>query len=112
MSQGPIEFASAVPRDELGHTEFGGGPGLIQGGPEDGQVVHEPTASEVRGMVVRAEAPWKTDDVTGMLTRDGEAVPYDRATGLDIDPVWVEDGQAGKPVDAPPRTGDPRSAEL
>jgi hypothetical protein len=108
---GPIEFASDRPVDDKGPTEYGGRAGLIQTSIDGNGRVHEPSPSEVRGMIVRGEAPLKVDDATGMLTKDETAQPYDRLTGDEIDPVWYEDAGA-RPVEAPPRTGDPKAAEL
>lgn len=111
MSSGPIEFASDPPVDDKGPTEYGGRAGLVQSSIDGNGLVHEPTASEVRGMVTRADPGYMIDPVTGFAVPDPGALPADRATGLEIDPAWVEDAGAS-PVDAPPRTGDPRSAEL
>lgn len=108
---GPIEFASDGPVDEKGPTEYGGRAGLVQTSVDGNGFVHEPAGGEVLGMVVRADPGYLIDPVTGFATVDASAAPVDAATGLEIDPAWVEDA-GGKPVDAPPRTGDPRSAEL
>lgn len=48
MSSGPIEFLGETGDQSMPPSEYGGDSGLIQPDP------HEPTASEVRGMVARA----------------------------------------------------------
>lgn len=111
MSNGPIEFASDGPRDEKGPTEYGGRAGLIQGGAAPGEV-HELTGPEKRGIIVRADPATKVDPLTGFVVADEAGVAVDPVTGLPVDPVWNEDGATGKPVDAPPRTGEPTAGEL
>lgn len=111
MTEGPIQFASDGPKDRKGPTEFGGRAGLIQGGVEPGEV-HELTASEMRGIIVRAEPARVVDPVSGLYTLDESLAATDPLTDREVDPAWNEDGANAKPVDAPPRTGDPRAAEL
>lgn len=111
MSLGPIEFASGGPVDDKGPTEFGGRAGLVQTSEDGNGLVHEPTASEVRGLVVRSDPSMLIDPVTGNPAPDPGGDAVDPVTGIPIDPSWVVDA-GERPVDAPPRTGDPRSAEL
>lgn len=108
MSAGPIEFASDGPVDEKGPTEYGGRAGLIDGA----DVGRELTGSEKRGIIVRGRAVEVVDPVTGLAAVDEGAMAIDHATGLVVDPEWNQDGNVVKPVDAPPRTGDPSAAEL
>lgn len=111
MTNGPIEFASDGPVDDKGPTEYGGRAGLIQNSVDGNGLVHEPTASEVRGMVTRADPEVMIDPVTGFAVPDAGAMPVDRHTGQPIDPAWVTDA-GERPVEAPPRTGDARASEL
>lgn len=111
MAKGPIEFASDGPVDDKGPTEYGGRAGLIQSSIDGNGQVHEPSPSEVRGMVTRADPEYMIDPVTGFAVPDEGALPYDRETGLEIQPEWVVDA-GERPVEAPPRTGDPKAAEL
>lgn len=111
MTNGPIEFASDGPVDDKGPTEYGGRAGLIQTSIDGNGLVHKPAGSEVLGMVVRSDPGLMIDPVTGFAVPDPGALPVDSATGLEVDPSWIEDA-GGAPVEAPPRTGDPRAAEL
>jgi hypothetical protein len=110
MSEGPIEFASDGPRDTKGPTEWGGRAGLIQGGVAAGEV-HELTAAEKRGIMVRAKAVMVPDPVTGFLKPD-VASAVDPVTGIAVDPAWNLDGTVDAPVDAPQMTGGPEDAEV
>lgn len=110
MTNGPIEWASDEEKRDDRHTEFGGGPGIVQVGQD--RMIHEPTGSEKRGMLVRAQPVTELDPATGLVTVDESAPPVDYVTGAIVDPAWNEDGRTTKPVEAPPRTGDPKSAEL
>lgn len=107
MADGPIVFASDVDMDKKGPTEFGGRAGLIQGGVSAGEV-HEVSASEARGILVRAEGARVPDPLTGLMKYDEGASAVDPKTGHIVDPVWNEDGSTGAaPVDVPPKTAPP-----
>lgn len=113
MSTGPIEFAQDRQVDTKGPTEYGGVAGLIQPAIVDGVAGHaELTGSEKRGLIVRGRGVEVVDPLTGLVTVDEAAVAVDPVTGLPVDPAWNEDGTTGKPVDAPPRTGEPTSGTL
>lgn len=102
---GPIDFASDGPRDAKGPTEFGGRAGLIQR-VEDGHV--EMSATEKRGVLVRAEPAKVVDELTGLYEFDEAATAIDPVSGRGVDPEWNEDGSTGSaPVDAPPKTENP-----
>lgn len=108
---GPIEFASDGPRDDKGPTEFGGLAGLIQEGPA-GEHLASLTGAEKRGLMVRAVPVMAVDPLTGLEKVDETANAVDPQTGLIVDPAWNEDGATTAPVEAPPRTGDPKSGTL
>lgn len=112
MTDGPIEFVSGKERDTKGPTEFGGQAGLLAPETVSGQPGHEMTGSEKRGVLVRSRAATKVNALTGLVEPDESALAEDPATGRTVDPAWNEDGATGKPVDVPPRTGDPRSGTL
>jgi hypothetical protein len=116
MSEIPIEFAGDRPRDLKGPTEYGGGAGLIEDGSvvgADGTVYeHIMTGSEMRGVLVRGEAPVIP---TGNFQKDGvELVEFDEGadavdpvTGRIVDPAWNEDGRTARGVESPPPTENP-----
>lgn len=111
MTNGPIEFASDGPVDDKGPTEYGGRAGLVQSSVDGNGFVHVPAGGEVLGMVVRSDPALMIDPVTGFAVPDPSGMPVDRETGIEVDPSWVTDA-GERPVEAPPRTGDPRAAEL
>lgn len=108
MSQGPIEFASDPVVDDKGPTEFGGTAGLIQ----DASRRDELTVSEKRGLIVRGEAVMVEDVETGLLSVDESALAVDPVSGLVVDDDANQDGAVVRPVDAPPRTGNPDAATI
>jgi hypothetical protein len=99
---GPIEFIADVESDRKGPTEFGGDAGLIVLGP-NGE--HVPTASERRGVLVRAVGAVKVDALTGRTVDDPAGLAVDPLTGLGVEDEWNLSGSGGvKPVDVPPPT--------
>lgn len=106
VSNGPIEFARDPVVDDKGPTEYGGRAGLIQGGVGVGEE-HVVTASEARGLIVRGVGAVKVDPVTGLKVVDETALAVDPATGLEVGVEVNFDGAVEKPVEAPPKTGNP-----
>ena len=108
---GPIEFIRDRVSDRKGPTEFGGDAGLIVVGPGAVEGVggfvatHELSASEQRGLMVRAVGAVRTDALTGAVVDDPAGMAVDPLTGLGVDDEWNLSGSAGvKPVDVPPPT--------
>lgn len=103
MSTGPIEFASAEPRDDKPPTEYGGMAGLIQDHPD---VVL--SGGDKRGLIVRGRAVVTVDPVTGLVTVDEAATAVDPVTGREVE---SDDGSVVAPVE-PLKTGEPQSGVL
>ena len=108
---GPIEFVrDRVGGDKKGPTEFGGDAGLVQVGGRispGGNVsaFHEPSASERRGVLVRAVGAVKVDPlVAGGVVDDPAGQAVDPLTGLGVGDDWNLSGTSGSPVDVPPAT--------
>lgn len=111
---GPIEFLSDRVSDDKPPTEFGGGAGLIDVGPgavgrAGFKATHLPSASESRGVMVRAVGAVKvsTDPVSGetVVADDPTGKAIDPLTGLGVEDEWNLSGSGGvKPVDVPPST--------
>lgn len=92
MSTGPIEFASAVGVDDMGPTEYGGDPGLIQGNEHLGRL----TTSERRGILVRAKSSASEvvevdEDGATLIVRTIHAEGVDPVSGLTVQDVASEE---------------------
>lgn len=120
MSTGPIEFIREPSRDDKGPTEYGGVAGLVQPEVVAGMPGHIPTASEVRGMLVRAQ-PASVETEQEIPGKDGVPIvrvgvqvdpagnPIDPATGrvLNMSELGVEDAGPGGGIEGPPPTEKP-----
>lgn len=101
MSTGPIEFLGEPAADALGHTEYGGAPGVMQpeldplGGPG-----HEATSSEFAAMMRRAQSV--IDEETLVVVESEPAI--DPVTGRAVTDDRHEDvtGRGGKFSDMKP----------
>lgn len=102
MSTGPIEFIRTEHVDTMGESEYGGGPGLVQGQPNGrGSVdaaVHlaRLTTVERRGVLVRAkssasEEEFVDEDGARLIVRTVHAEGVDRLTGLTVEDVASEE---------------------
>lgn len=104
MTEGPIDFLGEDRHVDVGETEFGGGPGLVQGRD------HVPSSSEVRGMAVRANPVYETTLVDGrevtQVVADSPGV--DPVTGREVtDEMLVTASEDTPPVIAPPPMESP-----
>lgn len=112
MSTGPIEFARSVPVDELGSTEYGGDPGLVQGMPNAKGVglsgrgvdhLAHLTTAERLGVLQRSKSTSFVDvsvDEDGVTTETTVVVSdgIDPVTGLTVADADAEDAVAGVPA--------------
>lgn len=112
MSTGPIEFVRAEPVDDLGSTEYGGDPGLIQGQPKlnaaglSGKGVdhlaHLTTAERLQ--VLKRTKSHAFVDVT--VDEDGATTVVhgtvvdgiDPKTGLTVEDADADDAAPGQPA--------------
>lgn len=83
MTTGPIEFARTPSQDNLGETEYGGGPGLIQHGP-NGEHLERLTTDERRGILRRAGSSVRVDRT---VDEDGAVTEVHTVIAEGIDPV-------------------------
>lgn len=112
MSTGPIEFSRSANVDDLGSTEYGGDPGLIQGMPNSNAVgvsgravdhLAHLTTAERLGVLQRSKSTAGVDvevDEDGMVieTQFVVANGVDPVTGLSVADADAEDGVAGVPA--------------
>lgn len=83
MSSGPIEFLGEESRDDMPHSEYGGGAGLVQTDPEGER---RQTAGESLGMMARAGRRVLSPREAWTGEADGEdGVVVDPHTGLAVD---------------------------
>jgi hypothetical protein len=111
MSTGPIEFVRSVNVDTLGETEYGGGPGLVQGQPNgrgsaDAQVhLGRLRTDERRGALVRSKSGASEtlevdEDGAKLIVRTIHAEGVDPVTGLGQEEIGSEEvtGDSVPPV--------------
>lgn len=112
MSTGPIEFVRAENVDSMGETEYGGGPGLVQGQPNGRQPAEAAehlsalTTAERRGALVRSksgasEVEEVDEDGARLIVRTVHADGVDPVTGLSVDEHVASEevtGDSIKPV--------------
>jgi hypothetical protein len=109
MSTGPIEFERSPNVDELGSTEYGGDPGLVQGMPNVNAVglsgrgvdhLSHLTTAERLGILKRSKS-YAYDEV--VVDEDGATTVIhhevtdgiDPVTGLSVDVADADEGVAG-----------------